>query len=207
MYFFTKVTNAISYFCIKFIKNNILKEYLIQFKPFLEFLLKFAICYFVLTFVYGKYIASFDEEHFEVDNVTKSVASQSKYLLTFFDANTTATPNRVEASINLKYQGKWVARIIEGCNAFSVIILFISFVIAFTGKFKQTLLFILFGSVLIHLFNVLRITLLCMAISNFPQYEHILHGVIFPLVIYGIVFFLWVIWVNKYSSYAEKSIK
>jgi exosortase family protein XrtF len=79
--------------------------------------------------------------------------------------------------------------------------------VAFTGKLKQTLVFILIGTIIIQLFNVLRIALLCMAIFHFPEYEHILHGVIFPLFIYGIVFLLWVIWVNKYSSYATTSIK
>jgi exosortase family protein XrtF len=112
-----------------------------------------------------------------------------------------------EASVKLFYHDKWVARIIEGCNAVSVVILFISFVIAFTGRFKQTLAFIIIGTIIIHFFNVLRIALLCMAIFHFPEYEHILHGVIFPLFIYGIVFLLWVIWVNKYSSYAKISIK
>jgi exosortase family protein XrtF len=85
-----------------------------------------------------------------------------------------------------------------------VIILFISFVIAFTGKFKKTVLFIVFGIVLIHVLNIARIALLCVALYNFPQYEHLLHGVIFPLVIYGVVFLLWVIWVNKYSLYATE---
>jgi len=60
------------------------------------------------------------------------------------------------------------------------------------------------GSILIHLLNIGRIALLCVALYNFPQYEHLLHGVIFPLVIYGIVFLLWVIWVNKYSAYATE---
>jgi hypothetical protein len=30
-----------------------------------------------------------------------------------------------------------------------------------------------------------------------------LHGVLFPLFIYGVVFILWVIWVSKFSLYAK----
>jgi exosortase family protein XrtF len=78
-------------------------------------------------------------------------------------------------------------------------------VIAFTGKFKKTILFIMFGSIIIHILNIGRIVLLCVALYHFPQYEHLLHGVIFPLVIYGVVFLLWVIWVNKYSLYATEA--
>jgi exosortase family protein XrtF len=182
-----------------------LKEYIIQFKPFLIFLIKFAVSYLVLTFIYQRYLNQFNEKAFEVDSFTNLVANQSKKLLSVFDNQSYSMPNFKEASVKLYYHNKWVSRIIEGCNALSVIILFISFVIAFTGKFKQTLIFILVGSILIHIFNILRIVLLCMAIFHFPQYEHVLHGVIFPLFIYGIVFLLWVIWVNKYSFYAKKS--
>lgn len=184
-----------------------MKEYIIQFKPFLVFLTKFLLSYLVLTFLYQSYLNQFDQKNFEVDKITQIVANQSQMLLSVFDDNSYTMPNLSEASVKLFYHDKWVARIIEGCNAVSVIILFISFVIAFTGKFKQTLTFILIGTAIIHFFNVLRIALLCMAIFHFPEYEHILHGVIFPLFIYGIVFLLWVIWVNKYSSYATKSIK
>jgi exosortase family protein XrtF len=55
--------------------------------------------------------------------------------------------------------------------------------------------------------NIGRIALLCIALYDFPQMEHILHGVIFPLVIYGVVFLLWVIWVNKYSNHATATTK
>jgi len=160
-----------------------------------------------MTLLYQSYLNQFDEKNFEVDRITQIVANQSQMVLSVFDDNSYTMPNLREASVKLFYHDKWVARIIEGCNAVSVVILFISFVIAFTGKFKQTLTFILIGTLIIHFFNVLRIALLCMAIFHFPKYEHILHGVIFPLFIYGIVFLLWVIWVNKYSSYATISIK
>jgi len=170
-------------------------------------LAKFAISYLVLTIVYENYLGQYNQEHFEVDGFTQIVAHQSQQVLSLFDDHSYTLPNLKEASVKLFYHNQWVARIIEGCNALSVIILFVSFVIAFTGKFKQTLLFIISGSVLIHVFNVLRIALLCVAIYHFPKFESILHGVIFPLFIYGVVFFLWVVWVNKYSLYAKKSTK
>ena len=143
----------------------------------------------------------------EVDSFSQLVANQTKSVLTLFDANTQIESHPTEPSIKIIYRGQYISRIIEGCNALSVIILFISFVIAFTGKFKQTLLFVFLGSVLIHLLNIARIALLCVALYSFPEYEHMLHGVIFPLVIYGIVFLLWVIWVNKFSLHATATTK
>ena len=181
-----------------------MKDYLIQFKPFLLFLAKFAASYLILTFIYQSYLNQFDAKKMEVDSFTQVVAHQSQKILVLFDNNSFTESNTKEASVKLFYKGKWAARIIEGCNALSIIILFVSFIIAFTGKLKPTLLFIICGSLLIHLMNIIRIALLCVALHNFPNNESLFHDIIFPLVIYGVVFMLWILWVNKYSYYAEK---
>ena len=107
--------------------------------------------------------------------------------------------------MKLIYKNKYISRIIEVCNALSVIILFIAFVIAFSGKLKNTIVFIILGSVLIYVLNVSRIVILSMAMFRFPEYQDFLHGVVFPLLIYSIVFILWIIWVNKYSFYASET--
>jgi len=182
-----------------------LKDLLIQYKPFLLFLGKFVASYLILTIVYQSYLKRFDAANAEVDSFTKLVASQSAAVLSWSDSKSYTMPHLREPSVKLIYKGRYICRIIEGCNAISVIILFISFVVAFTGKFKNTILFIVAGIILIHILNIGRIVLLCVALYNFPGSEHLLHGVIFPLVIYGVVFLLWVIWVNKYSLYAKKS--
>jgi hypothetical protein len=44
-------------------------------------------------------------------------------------------------------------------------------------------------------------------IYNFPKQQHLLHSVVFPLFIYGVVLLLWIIWVNKFSLYATKTVK
>lgn len=180
-----------------------MKDYLIQFKPFLLFLSRFIAAYLVLTVLYQFYLNQFGPK--EADGITRMVAFQSKSLLSVFDPDVDLAPNWQEPGIKLLYHGKWVARIIEGCNAVSIIILFISFVVAFTGKFRRTVFFILGGILLIHICNIIRIALLAMAIFHYPQYEHWLHGVLFPLIIYGVVFGLWIIWVNTYSFYAQKT--
>ena len=156
----------------------------------------------VLTIIYQTYLNRFDEKNAEVDSFTELVAEQSAAVLSWTDSQSYTMPHLKEPSVKLFYKAKYISRIIEGCNALSVIILFIAFVIAFTGKLKNTIIFIVIGSILIHVLNIARITLLCIALYTFPEFEHLLHGVIFPLVIYGVVFLLWVIWVNKYSLYA-----
>lgn len=191
----------------KFAKNFGLKNILQQYKPFLLFLGKFFLSYLILTLIYQSYLNKFDVKKAEVDGLTQSVAKQTEWVLSIFDNQSYTMPHLTEPSVKLFYKNKYISRIIEGCNGVSVMILFVAFVIAFSGKFKNTLLFILFGIVIIHVLNVLRIAILAAALYSFPQYEHFLHGVVFPLIIYGVVFGLWIIWVNKYSSYARVSQK
>ena len=181
-----------------------MKDYFIQYKPFLLFLAKFAASYLILTFIYQSYLSQFDVNKMEVDDFTQLVANQSQKMLSLIDNYSFTESNSKEASVKLFYQGKWTARIIEGCNALSIIILFISFIIAFSGKLKPTIFFIICGSLLIYFMNIIRIALLCVALHNFPNNKSIFHDIIFPLVIYGFVFMLWILWVNKYSYYAEK---
>lgn len=155
--------------------------------------------------VYQGYLNRFEAP--EVDTITKTVAEQAKQVLTLFDANSSVEENKSEPFIKLIYHQHYVARVVEGCNAISVIILFIAFIMAFSGKLKTTLLFVLGGSLFIYILNILRIAMLSVLMYHFPEQEHILHGVVFPLIIYGAVFILWVIWVNKFSKYASKRTK
>jgi exosortase family protein XrtF len=181
-----------------------LKEYLLQYKSFLLFLVKFLVAYLVLSALYQLYLNRFDVKLNQVDDFTIIVANQTQKVLSIFDATAHTDWNDKEPSIKLFYHQKWVSRVIEGCNAISVMILFVSFILAFSGSGKTTSLFILSGVLIVHFFNVLRIALLSMAMYHFPQYQDFLHSVVFPLFIYGVVFMLWVVWVNKFSLYAKK---
>lgn len=181
--------------------NTILNQY----RPFLNFLLRFAVTYLVLTYCYTVYLDQFCIDNKEVDGFTRLVAEQTKSILNWVDPDAYIAPNPKEAGMKLFYQDRWIARIVEGCNAVSVMILFVSFVIAFKGRFQSMLWFIPLGIVCIHLANIFRIALLAIALYHFPNAEHLLHGVLFPLLIYGIVFLLWMVWVNRFSKYAQNN--
>lgn len=105
-----------------------------------------------------------------------------------------------ELSIKFILNGVYVSRIVEGCTSVSVIILFLSFIIAFSGSLKNTLLFGLFGSILIYIVNILRIIALSVLYHKFPEYQRILHDLLFPAIIYGLTFILWITWVKFYSN-------
>jgi len=113
--------------------------------------------------------------------------------------------NEGELSMKLMLNGNYVSRIIEGCNSLSIIILFVSFIIAFSGSLKATILFGLFGSVLIYFVNILRIIALSMLYYKYPEYEEYLHDLLFPAIIYGLIFILWITWVKFYSNINKRT--
>jgi exosortase family protein XrtF len=161
------------------------------------------VTFIILTLLYQVFLDSFGKN--KIDSVTRLVARNTEQLLSLFPADVAIEDSKTGTFIKLIYNRKYVARIIEGCNAISVIILFISFVVSFSGKLKPTVLFILGGSVFIYVLNVIRITMLSVLIYHFPAQVSLLHGVLFPLFIYGVVFILWVIWVSKFSLYAKNA--
>ena len=181
-----------------------MKKYFIQYRLFLLFLGKFFLAFVLLTFIYKMYLNSFGEN--KIDTITQFVAFNTKNTLQLIDNQSYLIHNNTKNYIQIFYQNKYVSRIIEGCNGISVIILFISFIFAFSGKWKQTVVFMVTGSIIIYTLNVFRIALLSVLLFHYPKYEHMLHGVVFPLIIYSVVFILWVIWVNKFSNFASKSV-
>jgi exosortase family protein XrtF len=178
-----------------------LKKYLQQFKPFLIFISTFFAAYITLTLIYKLYLNTFETN--DIDGITNIVGQNVDQLMRLFNCDVKIVKSISNPSLELWYNNKYTLRIIEGCNAVSIIILFISFITAFSGKLKTTIYFILFGVFLIYILNVIRIALLAVLLFRFPDQEHILHGVFFPLIIYGLVFILWVFWVNKFSKYAK----
>ena len=86
------------------------------------------------------------------------------------------------------------------CNGLTLIILFSIFILAFPGSFKNKIWFIPSGIVFLHLINVLRITALAIINYYTPQYLDFNHNYTFTLIVYSCVFFLWIIWVKKFSS-------
>ena len=178
-----------------------MKKYFILYRPFLLFLGTFFLTYIALTFLYQQYLNSFEEN--KIDSITRMVSENTGQVLQLFTDESSIEESAEHPYMKLFYEQKYVARIVEGCNAISVIILFISFVVAFSGKLQATLLFIFGGSLLIYALNILRIAALSALIFYFPKQEPFLHGVFFPLYIYGVVFILWLIWVRKFSRYAS----
>ena len=175
-----------------------------QYKPFLFFLIGFFGSYLLLVGVYKFYLAQFDAKKFEADGMTVLVSKQANWFTHLIGQDSRITPSTVEASYDFYVNNKKIARIVEGCNAVSAMILFAAFIIGFRGSIKRTLLFIVSGVLLIHVFNIIRISVIALGLHYYPEHRRLLHDNLFPLFIYGVVFLLWLVWVNKFSYHAKK---
>ncbi|PYE82604.1 exosortase family protein XrtF [Winogradskyella epiphytica] len=182
-----------------------MKSLLLKYKSVIRFIVTFLIVYGVLTISYNMYLDASVGSKFYPDYMTNLVAKQTNTLLNGLGYNASVVPHPNEPSMKVIINGKFVARVIEGCNAVSIIILFLSFIVAFAGKFKTTLLFGLAGSIIIYVFNLIRIVILSVGLYHYPWRREILHTVIFPMLIYGTVFLLWMFWVNQFSKNTSKS--
>ena len=156
--------------------------------------------YGVLTLGYHLYLSFSDGSKYYPDYMTNLVANQTNALLNGIGYESEVLPHPNEPSMKVIIKGKYVARVIEGCNAVSIIILFLSFIVAFADRFRTTLIYGLAGSVIIYAFNLIRIVILSIGLYHYPWRRDVLHEVIFPMVIYGIVFVLWMVWVNRFSK-------
>ncbi len=156
--------------------------------------------YGVLSMAYYAYLSASTGIEFYPDYVTNLVARQIAAILNSIGYEALVLPHPNEASMKLIIETKYVARIIEGCNAISVIILFVSFIIAFTGPLKATFFYCFVGSIILYAFNLIRIVLFSVSLYHFPWRQEILHNVIFPMAIYGTVFLLWMLWVSRFEK-------
>ena len=156
--------------------------------------------YSVLTIGYNLYLKLSDGTLYYPDYLTNLTARQTKTLLNDIGYESDVLPHPNEPSMKIIIEGKFVARVIEGCNAISIIILFLSFIIAFAGKLRTSLFYAFAGSILIYTFNLIRIVILSVGLYHYPWRRELLHSVIFPMLIYGTVFLLWMVWVNRFAK-------
>lgn len=182
-----------------------MKDLVVKYKSVVKFILTFLMVYAILSVSYKLYLDYSDGSKYYPDYLTHLVAKQSESLLETFGYDANIEKHPLEPSMKLIINTKFVARVVEGCNSISVIILFISFIVAFAGEFKTTFFYILAGSVLIYAVNLIRIVILSVGLYHYPWRREELHTVIFPLIIYGMVFLLWMFWVNRFSNLKKKN--
>lgn len=170
-----------------------------KYNSVIRFIVIFLGSYFIFSLFYNIYLELSHSAIYYPDFFTYLVSVQSHALIDLFGYSSFITPHDTEASMKLYINESFLVRVVEGCNSISIIILFISFILAFFAGLKLTLLYILAGGVIIYVMNIIRIAILTIGIYEYPQHAELLHSIIFPLIIYGTVFLLWLVWVRIYS--------
>jgi len=170
-----------------------------KYKTVLTFIATFVGSYLLLAFLYGIYLKFGASVTYYPDFVTHIVAEQTEWLVSKMGYDTQIVPNQYEPSMNISINGDVIVRVIEGCNAVSIMLLFTSFVLAFFRGWSKTLRFVGLGILLLYVMNVARIAILTVLMYEYPEYSDVLHDVLFPAVIYGTVVLLWMYWIKGYS--------
>lgn len=168
-----------------------------DFKPVLKILLRFILIYLGMVFLYQFYLNRF--ENLGLDPVSKSVAKQATFvqnILGYQSAMVDGKPQQMTSWFFV--MDKYISRMVEGCNAISVMILFLAFIFAFYHG-KKTFVFAFIGLIILHVLNVLRIAGLNILLIETPQYDKIGHDYVFPAIIYGGVVVLWLVWIKFFA--------
>ena len=168
-----------------------------EYKPAVLFLLRFLGIYILGNVLYGLWIVSYGNV---VDPVTQVVTSNTAWLLNLVGFESSTLISELYPNVALQLDGQTVVNVYEGCNAINVSILFVAFLFAYKGTLKKTLVFTLAGLIAIYIFNLFRVAGLFLVANYFPDQLYLMHKFVFTGVIYAFVFFLWFLWVKKYSS-------
>lgn len=91
-------------------------------------------------------------------------------------------------------------RIVWSCTALKQSFIWIVIMLVARGSWKHKLWFIPLGLVCAYLFNILRITLIAMAIEHHPEWFELLHEYLFKYLFYGMLFLLWLLWTHRIAK-------
>lgn len=167
-----------------------------DFKPILIILLRFIIIYLVLLLGYQFYLNSFRVQG--LDPFSRLVADQVMFIQNHLGFSTSLFDDVNNEQVYFIVKNEYVTRMVEGCNAISVIILFFAFIFAFY-KGAKTFLFGIIGFIILYIINVIRIAGLNLVTRDYPKYSKMSHDYFFPAIIYGTVVILWLVWIKFFA--------
>jgi exosortase/archaeosortase family protein len=91
---------------------------------------------------------------------------------------------------------------VDGCNGIEALGLFVGFVVAFKGTWKNRAWVIPLGLVLIYLVNIVRVVVLVITQKHAPSIFTVTHDYSTTAIFYIVIFAMWVWW----SKLSEKAV-
>lgn len=165
-----------------------------DFKPSILFLGKFVGLYLLLNVAYGFYLNAYDTE---ADPMTRVVTYQAADIIDLYESKIETGPKEDLKSIYIFHEGNAILSVYEGCNGLNVMIIFLSFMVAYNRPKKAWLWFIPLGLIIVHFANLLRIILLYHVTISFPDALYFTHKYLFTAFIFLAVIALWAFWILK----------
>jgi exosortase family protein XrtF len=166
-----------------------------EFLPTIIFLAKFLGIYLVASLLYGAYVTSYEPGP---DPATRTVARQTSIALGVCGWNTSVHDNANKPTTEVALDHRGILSIYEGCNGINVMIIFLAFLLAFGPINRWLWWYVPVGLFILHVSNLLRITILFWVSLNEPNFMYFLHKYFFTAALYVVTFILWVIWVRMY---------
>jgi exosortase family protein XrtF len=159
--------------------------------PVIRFVILFVAIYGSWYLLYELYLA----ENTPIDGILiEWVGKSSTELLTWFgfEASYQTLPHTVSLnSISCVSVG-------SPCNGLALFALFASFILATPVSIKPKFLFIPLGIIVIFLLNVIRISALTLNVKYYPESVDFNHHYLFTFIVYGVIFWIWIVWVNRF---------
>lgn len=166
-----------------------------DFKPVLKILLRFLVIYLMLLGGYQLYLNDFEVQG--LDPISRKIADNVVVVQNFLGYPSGLYDMVKEKSVYFYISGQYPTKMVEGCNAVSIMILFLSFIFAFYKGWK-TFVFSVIGLAILYILNVLRIAGLNVIYVENEVWGNAAHDYAFPAIIYGGVVILWLVWIKFY---------
>jgi exosortase family protein XrtF len=163
-------------------------------RAILFFLLKFIGFYIVVNTTYGLWINSY---YPGPDPITEIVTHQSAFLISLTEDDLSVGEAINSANVPIVQGTQRIISVFEGCNGLNVMIVFVSFIVAYSGTWKKNVIFGLMGITLIYIANLFRVALLFFISKYYPDNLYFFHKYLFTGMLYILVFFLWYLWVKR----------
>ena len=102
-----------------------------------------------------------------------------------------------EGDYTIRFDSGVGTRIIWGCSGLKQAFIWLCLILAVRGGWKHKIWYIPLGWVCCYLFNLLRIAAIALLTEHHPERFEMLHDYLFKYLFYGMMFVLWIIFVEK----------
>lgn len=106
----------------------------------------------------------------------------------------------------IRFQNGHGLAIIWGCTGIKQSFIWLVIMAFARGPWKHKAWFIPAGWVCIYLFNMLRVVVIALIMMPRPDLFELMHTYIFKYLFYGMMFLLWVLWVEKFDTQRDERL-